>query len=81
MNLEETLSERGRLTIDPISLATRERELIPEYGNDLISIRNLDTTMRNTTDMIDVARMEGRLGYKRASRHTLVKHAGHRLAV
>jgi len=81
LNLEEALSERERLTIGLVSLATRERELIPEYGNGLVSIRNLDAMMRNTADMIDAARTEGRLGYKRASRRILAKHAGYRFAV
>ncbi len=80
LNLEEALSERERLTIGLVALATRERELIPEYGNGLISIRNLDAMMRNTADMIDAARAEGRLGYKRASRRVLAKHFGYRLA-
>nr|WP_233176858.1 sodium:proton antiporter [Ralstonia sp. ASV6] len=80
LNLEDALSERERLTIGLVSLATRERELIPEYGNGLVSIRNLDVMMRNTADMIDAARAEGRVGYKRASRRILAKHIGYRAA-
>jgi len=63
-----------------VALATRERELIPEYGNGLISIRNLDAMMRNTADMIDAARAEGRLGYRRAARHILDVSLGYRVA-
>ena len=36
-----------------VTLATRERSLIPLFGSGVISIRNLDTMMRNTGDMID----------------------------
>ena len=81
LNLDDALSERDQLTIGLVSLATRERELIPEYGNGLISIRNLDAMMRNTADMIDAARAEGRVGYKRASRRILAKSLGFRAAI
>jgi CPA1 family monovalent cation:H+ antiporter len=80
LNLEEAFSERDRLTTGLVALATRERELIPEYGNGLISIRNLDAMMRNTADMIDAARAEGRLGYRRAARHILDVSLGYRVA-
>ena len=54
-----------------VTLATRERSLIPLFGSGVISIRNLDTMMRNTGDMIDAARRDGRLGYNRAAQRIL----------
>lgn len=78
LNLEGALFEHGHLTTSLVSLTTRERELIPEYGNGLTSIHNLDAVMRNATGMIDAARTERRLGYKRTLWRILVKHADYR---
>jgi len=80
-DFDSALSERDRLTIGLVTLATRERELIPEYGDGIISVANLDAMMRNTTQMIDAAREQGRIGYKRAARHILDYHAGYRVAL
>ena len=65
------LPERDRLIIGLVTLATRERSLIPLFGSGVLSIRNLDTMMRNTGDMIDAARRDGRLGYNRAAQSIL----------
>src|SRR5690606_29047712 len=54
--LDEALTERERLSIGLVTLATREHALIPEYGSGVISVRNLDAMMRNTSQMIDAAR-------------------------
>ena len=54
--IEDALTERERLTIGLMTLATREHALIPEYGSGVISTRNLDAMMRNTSQMIDAAR-------------------------
>ncbi|MGT2490769.1 hypothetical protein ACU4GD_10315 [Cupriavidus basilensis] len=62
-------------------LATREREPIPEYGDGVISVANLDAMVRNTTMMIDAAREHGRLGYNRAARHILDYQRGYRVAL
>ena len=59
--LADELSERERLAIGLTTLATRERDLIPEYGNGILSVRNLDAMMRNTGHMIDAARKEARI--------------------
>lgn len=78
--IEDALTERERLTIGLMTLATREHALIPEYGSGVISTRNLDAMMRNTSQMIDAAREEGRIGYNRAARMILAPAPGYRLA-
>ncbi|NUA30921.1 cation:proton antiporter [Cupriavidus basilensis] len=80
-DFDAALSERDRVTIGLVTLATRERELIPEYGDGVISVANLDAMMRNTTLMIDAAREHGRLGYNRAARHILDYQRGYRVAL
>jgi len=80
-DFDTALSERDRLSIGLVTLATRERELIPEYGDGVISVANLDAMVRNTTRMIDAAREQGRLGYNRAARHILDYQLGYRIAL
>ncbi|KJK20696.1 sodium:proton exchanger [Burkholderiaceae bacterium 16] len=80
-DFDAALSERDRFTIGLVTLATRERELIPEYGDGVISVANLDAMVRNTTMMIDAAREHGRLGYNRAARHILDYQRGYRVAL
>jgi len=70
-DLESTVNERDRLVIGLIILATRERDLVPEYGDGVISVRNLDAMMRNAGHMIEAARSEGRVGYHRVAREIL----------
>lgn len=77
---DEALSERERLSIGLVTLATREHTLIPEYGSGVISVRNLDSMMRNTSQMIDAARQEGRVGYNRAARTILALSPHYRFA-
>jgi CPA1 family monovalent cation:H+ antiporter len=73
-------TEPARLAIGLVALASRERDLIPQFGSGLISVHNLDTMMRVTESMIEAAREDGRLGYRRASRRLLDLSAGYRLA-
>jgi CPA1 family monovalent cation:H+ antiporter len=80
-DFDSALSERDRLTIGLVTLSTRESELIPEYGNGVVSVANLDAMMRNTTAMIDAAREQGRIGYNRAARHILEYQTGYRVAL
>lgn len=65
--IEEALTERERLSIGLIILAAKEHSLIPEYGSGIITTRNLDAMMRNTSQMIEAARQDGRIGYNRAA--------------
>jgi CPA1 family monovalent cation:H+ antiporter len=78
--IEEALTERERLSIGLVTLATREHALIPEYGSGVISARNLDAMMQNTSLMIDAAREEGRIGYNRAARMILAPTPTYRAA-
>jgi len=78
--IEDALTEREQLSIGLVTLATREHTLIPEYGSGVISARNLDAMMRNTSLMIDAAREEGRIGYNRAARMILAPTPGYRVA-
>lgn len=78
--IDEALTERDRLSIGLVTLATREHALIPEYGSGVISTRNLDAMMQNTSQMIDAAREEGRIGYNRAARLILAPTPAYRIA-
>ncbi len=79
-NIEEVLSEDERLTIGLVTLAAKERDLIPQYGSGVISIHNLDAMARNTGAMIDASRQRGRKGYEHAAHQILAYTAGYRLA-
>ncbi|ATR19178.1 Na+/H+ antiporter nhaP (plasmid) [Roseomonas mucosa] len=70
-DLDLALSEHERLIIGLVTLATRERSLIPLFGRGVISVHNLDTMMRNTGYMIDAAERDGRVGYNRAAQQIL----------
>jgi CPA1 family monovalent cation:H+ antiporter len=74
------VGEPARLAIALVALSSRERDLIPQFGSGLLSVHNLDTMMRVTEAMIDAARTDGRLGYRRASRRLLDLSPGYRLA-
>ena len=79
--LELALLEPERLAIGLVALASRERDLIPQFGTGIIAVHNLDTMMRVTEAMIDAARHEGRIGYRRAARGLLRFSTGFRLAL
>ncbi|PWU70734.1 sodium:proton exchanger [Ochrobactrum sp. POC9] len=80
VTIEETLTERERLSIGLVTLATREHAIIPEYGSGVVSARNLDAMMRNTSLMIDAAREDGRAGYNRAARGILAPTLSYKIA-
>lgn len=80
-DFDSALPDRARFTTGLVTLATRESELIPEYGNGVVSVANLDAMMRNTGQMIDAAREQGRIGYNRAARHILDYQFSYRAAL
>lgn len=80
LTIEETLTERERLSIGLVTLATREHAIIPEYGSGVVSARNLDAMMRNTSLMVDAAREDGRAGYNRAARGILAPTLSYKIA-
>ena len=79
-DIEAALSDRERLVIGLVTLAAKERDLIPQYGSGIITIGNLDAMMRNTDAMIEEARAGGRLGYQRAAAKILADTPGMRVA-
>ncbi|SDE21751.1 cation:proton antiporter [Paraburkholderia lycopersici] len=79
-DIEAALSDRERLVIGLVTLAAKERDLIPQYGSGLITIRNLDAMMRNADAMIEEARAGGRIGYQRAAAKILADTPGLRVA-
>ncbi|WP_084170404.1 cation:proton antiporter [Paraburkholderia ferrariae] len=79
-DIEAALTERERLAIGLVTLAAKERDLIPQYGSGIITIRNLDAMMQNTESMIEASRLNGRVGYQRAARLILDYSPGMKLA-
>lgn len=77
---DSALTERERIVIGLATLAQRERDLIPEYGDGILAVSNLDAMMRNTGQMIDAVRDEGRIGYNRAARRILDEQPAFRFA-
>lgn len=75
------LSQRDRLGIGLVALATRERDLIPDYGDGVSSVASLDAMMRNTGRMIEAARAEGRIGYDRVAREIYAPGARYRMGL
>ncbi|MGO2243313.1 MAG: cation:proton antiporter [Halomonas sp.] len=71
LDLDQALPERDRMTIALVTLAIRERDLIPRYGSGVTSIHNLDAMMHNSGRTIDAARSDGRIGYNREARKIL----------
>lgn len=78
-DIEAALSERERLVIGLVTLASKERELIPQYGSGIITIRNLDAMMQNTEVMIEESRLNGRIGYQRAAAKILAESLAMRI--
>jgi CPA1 family monovalent cation:H+ antiporter len=85
-SVEESISDRDRITIGLIALANRERALIfRHYDQRTISSYIAEVMLRNTTRILEGARSGGRIGYNRASRRILeyrlpfrIAHALHR---
>jgi len=77
---ESSVSERDGLAIGLVTLAAHERDLVPEYGDGVISVANLDAMMRNTGQMIEAARSKGRVGYHRVALEILEIPLRYRIA-
>jgi monovalent cation:H+ antiporter, CPA1 family len=68
----EPLSERDRLAIALIALANQERVLVLETRADQIaSPANVQVLLQNADALVEGARTEGRLGYRRAAEKAL----------
>lgn len=71
-DLEATISNRDRIMIGLVALANRERRLIlAHHAQQTVSRPAIEQMLRDTNLILDGARTEGRLGYKRAARRAL----------
>ena len=71
-NAAEHLSERDRLAIALVALSNQERVLILETRADRIaSAATVQVLLRNAEALVEGARAEGRIGYRRAARAAL----------
>jgi monovalent cation:H+ antiporter, CPA1 family len=77
----ERLTERDRLAIALVALANQERVLVLEMRADRIaSPDTVQVLLRNADLMVEGARGEGRVGYRRAAEATLALSVSFRLA-
>jgi CPA1 family monovalent cation:H+ antiporter len=77
----ERLSERDRLAIALIALANQERVLVLETRTDQIaSPATVQILLQNADALVEGARAEGRLGYRRAAEKSLSFPASFRIA-
>jgi CPA1 family monovalent cation:H+ antiporter len=80
-DIEELLSDRERLTLGLIALATREKILILEHqGRHTIALNAVIDLLRHAERLIESVRSDGRTGYNRAARQTLDYGPGFRIA-
>jgi len=77
----ERLTERDRLAIALTALANQERVLVLEARADRVtSAATVQVLLRNADLLIEGARAEGRVGYRRAAERTLAFPVGFRIA-
>jgi monovalent cation:H+ antiporter, CPA1 family len=77
----ERLTERDRLAIALTALANQERVLVLETRGDRIASRaTVQVLLRNADLLVEGARAEGRVGYRRASEATLAFPVSFRIA-
>jgi monovalent cation:H+ antiporter, CPA1 family len=77
----ERLSERDRLAVALVALANQERVLVLETRADRIaSAATVQILLRNADALVEGARAEGRLGYRRAADAALSFPVGFRIA-
>jgi len=79
--VEAGLSERERLAVGLVALGNQERMLVLEMlARRAASPATVQALLRNTEALIEAARSDGRLGYKRSAEAALVFPAAFRLA-
>jgi CPA1 family monovalent cation:H+ antiporter len=77
----ERLSERDRLAIALVALANQERVLVLETRADQIASQPIvHLLLRNADTLVEGARADGRLGYRRAAESALLFPVGFRIA-
>ena len=68
-DLEQAISDRDRVRIGLVALANRERRtILDHHAQHTVSGAAIERLLRNTSLMLDAARVEGRIGYNRAAR-------------
>jgi CPA1 family monovalent cation:H+ antiporter len=78
---DERLTERDRLAIALVALANQERALVLERRADRIaSLATVQVLLRNADLLVEGARTEGRVGYRRAAETALSFPAAFRIA-
>ena len=78
---DDEIADRDRITLGLFALATQERELILEhFRHRSVSRRILERLLADVEEIIDGARIDGRLGYIRAARRQLAFGPSFRLA-
>jgi monovalent cation:H+ antiporter, CPA1 family len=77
----ERLTERDRLAIALAALANQERVLVLEARADrIVSTATVQVLLRNADLLVEGARAEGRVGYRRAAERALSFPVGFRIA-
>src|SRR6516162_3810333 len=78
---DERLTERDRLAIALVALANQERALVLERRADRIaSLATVQVLLRNADLLVEGARTEGRVGYRRAAETALSFPVAFRIA-
>jgi CPA1 family monovalent cation:H+ antiporter len=78
---EERLTERDRMAIALVALANQERVLVLEARSDRIaSPATVQVLLRNADNLVEGARAEGRVGYRRAAEAALLFSVAFRIS-
>ncbi|KVH57657.1 hypothetical protein WS89_21920 [Burkholderia sp. MSMB1072] len=73
-------TDEDRLTAGLLAVARREGDLIPRYGNGIISVANLDRMIANAGSMTEAVRHGGRVAYRQAAAQILQVRWSYRAA-
>ncbi|NDV85506.1 cyclic nucleotide-binding domain-containing protein [Aurantimonas aggregata] len=81
LDIEKVLTDRQRVTLGLIALATREKELILQHhGRGTIAVDAVGAMLSHAERLVEGARSDGRVGYNRAARDSLEYGRGFRIA-
>ncbi|HZT52500.1 MAG TPA: cation:proton antiporter [Stellaceae bacterium] len=79
--LEQTISDRDRITIGLVALTNHEhRVILDHHAQHTVAVAAIERLLRNTRRILEAAKAEGRIGYNRASRRLLAFSPGFRFA-
>ncbi|WP_246716274.1 cation:proton antiporter [Aurantimonas sp. DM33-3] len=72
LDIEEALTDRQRVTLGLIAMATREKEMVLQhYGRGTIAVDAVGAMLSHAERLVEGARADGRVGYNRAARKSL----------